>query len=694
MKHSYYPIETNVEIGYSIISLAFTHDIKSLGKQSLYNSAKNYLCKKPNPSIKAFKAIMSGSDGYDQRNDHYQWQVHDYLLKDQNLAGIKRHFSPDKILTPSVMESCFGSCDKPERLADQCLASFFNVIPNKRDKCTGSSNLGITLRNQSTSANNQVLTNDDGKKHHQQGKRESTINTFRLERSIRHGELNQEEKNRTYQEFIIAKKNLESITNKHIPDDSDLIDAEKAYHEAWHKHKETFTKNLDIEFSVEWVDLWYFDNDVAILSFKCQLADYNGTNDIGKLTYFNKLIRNFKDTSVLVSGTHPNDTSRRFWQDIVIEDWLIGGKLITAGFPNEPKLRNRFNEDEAGLHEYIITHYADNNVKYAKVMTFAKIPSICSNINTQQHLSSDQIAETENKLAFNLNAPEIDPPIDFTKHYEQIMSGDRPDLLNAYQRGSIHGYPTKLDYLLFDLATSSMPGAAAGDTEKQDMKISPEYLRYVLDTSSVDIWECWRGLSLPNALAFLSYHEEMDIQDQIESRYYFLYVYHYHIQFKLNLLSEGIIDNELNDLKKTRKTKNEAHEFINQYWFNRITIEFQDVEVSKIIKLAFNTEEIFETVRSEIEAVSNFIDDKINKGKETLLTVLLISFYPILKLIELIDLQRRMTDFISGFSGENTQMYIVLISSLLWIAITLIAIRYMDGIKTFLYRTFAKIYNK
>ena len=148
-----------------------------------------------------------------------------------------------------------------------------------------------------------------------------------------------------------------------------------------------------------------------------------------------------------------------------------------------------------------------------------------------------------------------------------------------------------------------------------------------------------------DTLSFLVADEHMPMSgdairgSQAETLYYFIYVYLYHIQFKLNSLSDEIIDADLINLYHARLIQNRFHQFRNQYWFRDITLDFQGSHIVDKVKEALRLEESFGVVQSEVTEVSEFISDKIDKGKQALIGTLFALAYPAVYLSEILGIQ-------------------------------------------------------
>ena len=326
-----------------------------------------------------------------------------------------------------------------------------------------------------------------------------------------------------------------------------------------------------------------------------------------------------------------------------------------------------------------LDEYVDNHAKYCKLLTFAEIPSL-EPAPGHEHRSADE-------LSFLWNAPIVDPPPNFEEHYAEMVDGKRPDLFSAYNNATTHGYPTMGDYVLYDLASCGNSGDAIGANGSVLWQVSPEYLREIFGESSIEIWEAWRGLALHDTLAFLSTDQTMPIKWQAESRYSFLYIYLYHAQFNLHVLSREIIDNELSDLSKARRINDRFNKFRNQYWFRGVTVDFQGLIITDATKTALKMDDIFETVSAEISEVTEFIDDKIAKGKEALIAMVVAGLYPITYIYEIMGVGSYFDSL-----GEKNPLLGILAVTLVTGGIFYTAVRFLPQIKRSINRLFERFY--
>ena len=230
-------------------------------------------------------------------------------------------------------------------------------------------------------------------------------------------------------------------------------------------------------------------------------------------------------------------------------------------------------------------------------------------------------------------------------------------------------------------------GDAGGFSNKRDWQVSPEYLRALLQKNGIEIWEYWRGMALHDSLAFLAYDENMPIDWQAEAYYYPLHTYLYHLQFRLNCFSEEIIDQELNDVLKARQIKDRFNKFRNQYWFRDITVDFQGVEITDKLKAGLEVGTLFGMVESEIADISEFIDDKINKGKQSLFAFIILAFYPITYIFEVSGISESLTELGNNSTGQS-----ITIMSLVILLIGLLLLRYLPKISEKALRIYARFY--
>ena len=391
-----------------------------------------------------------------------------------------------------------------------------------------------------------------------------------------------------------------------------------------------------IGFRVEWVDLWFFSDQTAILSFKVAATNSSDSSlDLDVLTQLNQHLR-ASAKHMHVKVTEDDGDEHNWWRDVVEGKWLGGDQPFESGarYTALGIMQDGTEQPADRIDEFS---------RYAKTLTMAEIPTLGSVL--PDHMKSDDKEVSREEVECLWNAPVTDPPFDFAPHVKEMANAERMDIFATYHFATMEGYPTAGDYLLYDLASCGRVGAAAGFTGDGSWQVSPEYLRELLSSGGIEIWEYWRGLAMRDTLSFLVADEHMpmsgdDIRgSQAETLYYFIYVYLYHIQFKLNSLSDEIIDADLINLYHSRLIQNRFHQFRNQYWFRDITSDFQGSHIVDKVKEALRLDDSFGVVQSEITEVSEFISDKIDKGKQALIGTLFALAYPVVYLSEILGIQ-------------------------------------------------------
>lgn len=436
-----------------------------------------------------------------------------------------------------------------------------------------------------------------------------------------------------------------------------------------------------IEFRVDWVDLWVFNDQTAVLSFKVTLEDQPSGLELDHLTALNQMLRGPWAQVSREGGVEKN------WRSDIIEGlWLRSG--ISNSSTNAVTVLGQLAGEDDGIEAR-----RDKHSRYAKTLTMAEIPAFGSLANGEDR---DMVGpRCKEEVEYLWNAPVTDPPFDFTPHFNDTREAKRMDIFSAYHFATMEGYPTMGDYLLYDLASCGGVGAAAGFGDDPGWQVSPEYLRTLLDESGIEIWEYWRGFALHDTLAFLVTDPSMPMSanksggSQAETLYYYVYVYLYHIQFKLNLLSREIIDGDLIDLYKFRVIQNRFHQFRNQYWFRDLTVDFQGVHIADKMKLGLRLDDSFATVQSEVSEVADFITDKLDKGKQALVGTLIASAYPLFYLTELLGVQKFIQSYSETHPWETGGAL-----SLLAITAGFIGIKYAPDINMAMFRVYNRVYNR
>lgn len=359
-------------------------------------------------------------------------------------------------------------------------------------------------------------------------------------------------------------------------------------------------------FQIEWVDLWLFNDYTGILAFKTKLeqvekAGKSGCPTVDDLNFFNRIIRHPGSSMV------PNKVQVRSVDDAMpaIKLWetLIYEQCLGLNDQNVLLLDNQSRED-----------ILDRYTRYAKLLTFAQIGNIASE-----------------KEEFLWNRPITNPDFTATANYDQFTRGENSLVFDAYQRGMLAGYPTVRDMLLLELATVSGEGKTwAIDKAWQ---FDTNHVTKLFQDSGIKIWAYWNGLALRDICAFLVFDDSVQLhhkqKQQVESYYYPLYVHTYHQRFRLDCFSQDIIDHGLHDCVKSRKILEDFNAFYNQYWFKEVTVDFQGVEIADRMKAGFSIDNKYQVVKEEVKDVTSFIDSKIQAGRQALLAILILAFYPL-----------------------------------------------------------------
>ncbi|EED33606.1 hypothetical protein NOR53_1576 [gamma proteobacterium NOR5-3] len=454
-----------------------------------------------------------------------------------------------------------------------------------------------------------------------------------------------------------------------------------------------------INFQVEWVDLWYFNDSVAVLSFKLSVLSVNDKGAVhpsqnipfDDLALLNRHVRDMAPSAHWSVGLRDDpESDLEWWESVVLGRWLGGDISVSSAAPDKASSLSLLGTTEKP--EDSIRSRKDNYSRYAKCLTMGEV-SISGSGNTSNKETT--VEPSRDEIEYLWNAPVTDPKIDFSEYFDSVMRGERMDVFAAYHFATMEGYPTLGDYLLYDLATTGSPGAAAGFNDQRGWQASPEYLRTQFEDGGIEVWEYWRGLALHDTLAFLSTDKTVPMSaqsergSQAESLYYYLYVYLYHAQFKLNLLSSDIIDGELIDLYKSRIIQNRFNQFRNQYWFRDITIDFQGVLIANKIKQALRVNDAFETVESEVNDVAEFIDSKLEKGKQTLIKTLIVIAYPLFYLASISGLRDTVDKYQELHAWETGAVV-----SVMTLVFGFLLIRYAPEINMFTFKLYSRVFHR
>jgi len=312
-----------------------------------------------------------------------------------------------------------------------------------------------------------------------------------------------------------------------------------------------------------------------------------------------------------------NIPSKSFWDEFICHDclaldkttpdnsWL---KLFSAEGDEKDKGLLLIGEDTP---DQVFDHFQRN----CKTLVMAQMPDI-----------------QDDEEGMYWGRPLCDPPVYYSKkHYHALKNGEWNTVMMASKSAIQAGYATVRDLVVFELATVSGGQVSTGWKGGRGWQYGLEYIRKVVDNNFIEIWEYWAGIALRDSCVFVSYDHKMPIHWQAESYYYPLYMLAYHNHFKLDCMSQGIIDYDMADALNGRMVRDEFQRFRNQYWFQDVTVDFQGVEVYEQIQHGMGLNEQYETVSSEISDVSDHLQDKWDRGSRTLLTVLAVLFAPLME---------------------------------------------------------------
>jgi len=357
-------------------------------------------------------------------------------------------------------------------------------------------------------------------------------------------------------------------------------------------------------FTIEWVDLWLFHDQSAILAFKTKLLEIQRDKQsqrpgIDDLNQFNHLMRypgsrlGEAKNDRIFSIANPSQ-SFHLWQDLVCRDWL--------GFETHNVLM--LEPDQIPP--------LDQDSRYSKLLTVAQVTNIESG-----------------DAEFHWNRPVTTPDFAATADYAQFNQEEWTNAHEFYQRAMLSGAVNVRDLLLLELATTSREGKTWGGERQWQFDLT--YVNRLFAENSIKIWSYWQGLALRDVCAFISYDDTMPLiqKNQAESWYYPLYVYTYHQHIRLNHFSQEMIDYELGDYVKARQILERFHAFHNQYWFSEVTIDFQGIEIAEKMRLGLGIENQYQIVNDEIKEISTFIERKMQAGKQALIAFLIFAFYPL-----------------------------------------------------------------
>lgn len=365
-------------------------------------------------------------------------------------------------------------------------------------------------------------------------------------------------------------------------------------------------------FMIEWADLWVFDDESGMLALSLRLGGSDNSPDrneqipMTRLARFHRHIRDWDDHGIRVRGTQDEGDGFRFWHDLVFESWLglrpgqAGAGISLLGGCTTARPQD----------------HMDGSGHYARLLTGVQLP---------------EVADGAEGLAWDIPLTDVSAEFSYQIHLDALKSGTWHPSMQSYQAGVIAGYPTFRDLVLFELATVSDEGAAGGLNGERGWQYSLDYMRRMLDEQGIDVWEYWSGLALRDVCAFVSWSDSMPLirRNQLEARYYPLFVYAYHLRFALDSMAEDSVDHDLVEIRNLRHQLRRFQQFRSRYWFKEVSIDFQGVEVFEKMKLGMNIDAVYTTVSDELNEVSGYLETVGTRGRQALVTLALAAAYPV-----------------------------------------------------------------
>ena len=363
----------------------------------------------------------------------------------------------------------------------------------------------------------------------------------------------------------------------------------------------------ELHFEIPWVDLWLFDDQCGLLAFKVALqratpragAGHAPTlTDLGEL---HRRLRDWRDARVTVSRVDGDGSPIGFWDKVVFESWLGIGR---------PGSHLLLRDDEP------VEAVFDSSSRYCKLLT---------------GVQTGELGDEAEEMAWSAPLADPLPGYPYQRHYEELQRGDWGNAMLALQAAAIAGYPSFRDLFLFELATTSDAGDAGGHGGRRGWQVSREYVRRLFDAGGIDIWEYWSGLALRDVCAFVSWSRSMPLilDGQLEARYYPLYACVYHLRLELDHIAGNCVDHNMMDTQRLRAELRRFELFRSRYWFKEVTRDAQGVEVFAKMKRGLQIDVLFEAVSEEVNEVGDYLEAVIERGRQALMTLLLIAAYPL-----------------------------------------------------------------
>lgn len=228
--------------------------------------------------------------------------------------------------------------------------------------------------------------------------------------------------------------------------------------------------------------------------------------------------------------------------------------------------------------------------------------------------------KNSDKSFLNINSIDKEDIISQSTHYAKMLTSvyvDKKEIDINNKKFDIVESRDKLteetstDFNYFDELPYLLATTSSFDPSKEPTFIAHRrYLYDNLQSSSINIWRGWTGISLQDSCAFFSAKDgDKFIVLSNSTSNYFLYVMNIVTNIRLKLYEVGVIDEDFINVHKIYPLKRNLQKLKNQFIANEVSIKFQPSHIYKQMEKGLKNQEI-------LDEISNNIDTTLDLTKQ------------------------------------------------------------------------------
>jgi hypothetical protein len=337
-------------------------------------------------------------------------------------------------------------------------------------------------------------------------------------------------------------------------------------------------ENETIKFGIKSAELWFFNDNGAILSLN---LDCSNICNIRTQSILHKHIRTILKESPVNCSISYNSNSLsdvNFWE--FIAKYLLGfNKSGKTNYLDYHSVKDD-NYPESLINDFY--NAKNGHSKHAKIIIGVGI----SKPSEEQFLQWNNNENLTNNDWLNSNLSSSD----LTYH----------------------------DLLLTELGTASIVGKATNSTDNFGL-LSFKLKKTLINNHRLDYFEYWSALLVRDTAVFLSFDENQPLLEYIENYYYYLYLHVYHIRNSLDSFVNPTIDPDFLNLNESRKKKYELARFKSDLWLEEVGRDTLSRSIFDGMKNGMEINESYTYATQRAEEISLFVNENIEFGVRNLI---------------------------------------------------------------------------